>query len=101
MASRWLAVMPAMSTGVYSTSKRRPLEGLMVALLFFPVPSGSVPGTSEEGHDGGPLNSGGVGAPDCFSQFMFRVFSAKTRDCSVIFLFVGIPVVICTLTAVN
>lgn len=101
MASRWPPLMPAMSPGVCSTSMRRPLEGLTMALFFFPVPSGSVPGTDEEGHGGGPLYCDSEGGPDCFSHDIFRVFLVKVRDCSVVFLFVKVLVVICTFTAVN
>jgi hypothetical protein len=40
MANRWLPSMPATLSGVCLTSRKRPSDGLAVALLFLPVPSG-------------------------------------------------------------
>lgn len=101
MANRWLPSAPATFSGVSSTSRRRPFDGLAVAYLFFSALSGPVPSSDEEGHGGGPLYSGGARGPDCFSRNLFRVFLAKDRDCSVLLLFVGVPDVICIFTAVN
>jgi hypothetical protein len=64
-AKRWLPSMSAAS-GVYSTSRWRPLEGLTVASLFFTVPSSVVLGTGKEGHGGSQVYSGGGGGPDGF-----------------------------------
>ena len=97
-ANRWLCSTPAMVAGVSSTSMRRPSEGLAVALLFFPVSSGAVPGTVEEGHGGGSLCYDGAVGPDCVLKFRSRVLCAKLKDCSVIFLLLGILSVTCIST---
>jgi hypothetical protein len=99
MAIRWLPSTPVMSSGVFSTSKWRPLDGLAVTLLFFLVTSGFVPVTSEDGHGGSPQRFSGEGGLDCFFQSFLRVLYAKERSCSVLLLLVGAPYVKCNLTA--
>jgi hypothetical protein len=63
------------------------------------IPSGTVPGTDEEGHGGGPLYSGGGGGPDGFFQILYSVFSAK--DYFLFSLLVDVLYVICTPTRDN
>jgi hypothetical protein len=71
--------LPLASTGVYSTSKWRPFLGLVVEIPFFPVPTGAIPGTEEEGYNGTPLCLSGDGGLDCFLQNLFRVLFTKYR----------------------
>jgi hypothetical protein len=45
--------------------------------------------------------SGGGGGPDGFFQILYRVFSAKARNCFLVSLLVVVPYVICTATQDN
>jgi hypothetical protein len=80
MANKWLFSMPAMLSGVSSTSRRRPFKGLVVAHLFFSAPSVFVPGIDEEGHGGSTMLSGGAGEdPIVFLEICFMSCCQKVE----------------------
>jgi hypothetical protein len=101
MANKLLFSMPAMLSGVSSTSRRRPFKGLVVAHLFFSAPSVFVPEIDEEGHGGSTMLSGGAGGPDRVSRNLFHVLLPKSRGCSVMFPFTRVPNVTCNLTVIK
>jgi len=97
----WSDLKPAKSSAS-STSKRRPVSELDAAFNAPPTPSGAVPGAGECGRGSSSCcSSGGRDrGPDCFSNFLSRVFSVIIKGWFVIFFFIGSPVVTGTCTAV-
>jgi hypothetical protein len=75
---------------------RRPPYGFAAAALSLLPPSGFVPGAGVGGRRWSPVNHGGVGGLDCFSEFCFRVRGVKFEDCFLAYVFVEVLYVICT-----
>jgi hypothetical protein len=69
----------------------RPCVGLVTELTLSTSPSGLGPGAGGDDRRLKPKIVGGDGGPDCFSYFLFRVYSVKARD-----LFLEVPYVFCT-----
>ena len=65
--------------------KGRLFLGSDTAFIVFFIPSGLVPGDSEDGHVL-QLHCGG-GGPDCVLHFYVRVLFVKSKGCIVIFIF--------------
>ena len=82
--------------GVCSTSMRRPLAELAVALNVLFESSGIVPGVEEDGRGSSSLVSDNGGGPNCFPNFLCRVYHVKVRDLVVFSIFVLFSDVKCT-----
>jgi hypothetical protein len=79
----------ALSTRLFNLLWRLFINGSMLELLFFPIPSGLLPGDGDEDRQRVPFLWFGGGrrqGPDCFFTFSPRVFFAKLEDWVVIFL---------------
>jgi len=100
MASRWLVLTPVSIPGVLSTSMERPSSEFAVALHVESETSGLVPVSGAGGCSRSSSFIGGCrGGLDGFFQSSCRVFCAKFWDCFVIFIFLLVPLVLCSCTA--